>query len=69
MTVATAPPDVPFADPDVSIVRLHGEACYWCGAAHATLTPAGSVATQIPDCGVRVWFIVACPEHRARRPR
>ncbi|MEV7466088.1 hypothetical protein AB0O20_06185 [Streptomyces kronopolitis] len=69
MTVATAPPDVPFADPEVSIVRLHGEACYWCGAVHSALTPAGSVATPAGECGVRIWFIVACPQHRDRRPR
>ncbi|MFH8569577.1 DUF6415 family natural product biosynthesis protein [Streptomyces sp. NPDC017993] len=60
MTATTAPPP---ADPDLSIVRLHGEACYWCGAAHGALAPAGSVTTPV-EGGVCVWFIVACPQHR-----
>ncbi|GFE06823.1 hypothetical protein Scani_30910 [Streptomyces caniferus] len=64
MTATTAPP----ADPDVSIVRLHAEACYWCGTAHSPLTPAGSVTTPV-EGGVREWFIVACPQHKGRRPQ
>lgn len=64
MTATTAPP----ADPDVSIVRLHAEVCYWCAGAHKPLTPAGSVTTQV-EGGVRVWGIVVCPQHRNQRPR
>ncbi|MFJ9417834.1 hypothetical protein ACIRPT_27295 [Streptomyces sp. NPDC101227] len=65
MTQSTAPPP---ADPNVSIARLHGEACYWCGSAHSTLTPAGSVTTPVGG-GQRLWFIVACEWHSKRRPR
>ena len=53
----------PLADPDTSIVRLHGLACFYCGAVHTDLHPAGSVSTPIPG-GVRVWEIVACRKHR-----
>ncbi|GAA2309832.1 hypothetical protein GCM10010416_22950 [Streptomyces caniferus] len=52
----------------MSIVRLHAEACYWCGTAHSPLTPAGSVTTPV-EGGVREWFIVACPQHKGRRPQ
>lgn len=63
LTATTAPAAT---GPDVSIVRLHGEACYWCGTAHSPFTPAGTVTTPV-DGGIRVWFIVACPQHRHRR--
>lgn len=63
MTLPTAPP----APPDISIVRLHGEACWWCGAALGTLHPAGSVTTAFTEGGCREWFIVACDTHRDRR--
>ncbi|MGW1840239.1 hypothetical protein [Streptomyces sp. NPDC002067] len=65
MSTMKAPPS---AHPDVSIARLHGEACFWCGAAHTPLTPAGSVSTPVRE-GLRIWYIVACPEHADRRPR
>lgn len=48
----------------VSIARLHGEACYTCGAVHAQLVPAGTVTTPV-DGGLREWPIVACPQHAA----
>lgn len=54
--------DAPATPGAVSIVRLHGEACYTCGAVHAKLGPAGTVTT-IVDGGEREWPIVACPEH------
>ncbi len=60
----TAPP----VDPDTSIVRLHGEACFYCGAVHTDLYPAGSVSTPVPG-GVRVWQIVACGKHRPEAAR
>lgn len=41
----------------VSIVRLHGEACFHCGAVSKTLREAGLVKV----CGSsRVWRIVTC---------
>ncbi|MFI7101069.1 hypothetical protein ACIBK8_17055 [Streptomyces sp. NPDC050161] len=65
MSTTKAPPPV---HPDVSIVRLHGEACFWCGAAHTTLIPAGSVSAPAGG-SLRIWYIVACPAHADRRPR
>lgn len=58
--------EIPKADPATSIARLHGEACYWCGAALVQLHPAGSVRTETQG-GWRVWSIVACDAHRSRR--
>ncbi|MFJ4990085.1 hypothetical protein ACIP9H_40595 [Streptomyces sp. NPDC088732] len=58
--VATVPP----APPDISIARLHGEACYTCGAALCPLTPAGAVRVRI-EGGWRVWPVVACSAHVA----
>lgn len=63
---ASAPPAHP-APPDVSIVRLHGEACWWCGAALGDLHAAGTVTTPLQEGGVRQWFIVACDAHQDRR--
>ncbi|GHH50639.1 hypothetical protein [Streptomyces candidus] len=45
-----------------SPARLHGEACYWCGAVFGTLHPAGSVTTR-GDGWTREWPIVACGDH------
>jgi hypothetical protein len=59
----TAPAAVVPEDP-VSIVRLHGEACYFCGAVSLPLYPAGSVTTRLEDGGERQWFVVACARHR-----
>ena len=56
----------PSAPPDVSIVRLHGESCWHCGAVNAALAPIGEVSTTV-DGGRRVWTVVACADHRARR--
>jgi hypothetical protein len=41
----------------VSIARLHGEACFDCGAVNKTLRAAGSVVVRD---GGRVWQIVTC---------
>lgn len=64
--MAEALAEVPTGDPAISIVRLHGEACYWCGAALGDLYPAGSVRTGTVG-GWRVWEIVACAADRHRR--
>lgn len=50
----------------VSIARLHGEACFHCGAVSSTLTPAGDIIHIGSD---QVWPIVSCgckpvPEQR-----
>lgn len=44
-------------DGPVSIVRLHGEACFDCGAVDKTLRAAGHVVVR---GGTRVWQIVTC---------
>lgn len=44
---------------DVSIARLHGEACWDCGAVTPPLHPAGTVTT---DAGT-VWEIRKCGPH------
>lgn len=60
--------EVPPADPRTSIVRLHGEACFYCGAVHTELYPAGAVRTSVPG-GIRIWPIVACSKHRPKGAR
>ncbi|MDT0377561.1 hypothetical protein RM572_02070 [Streptomyces sp. DSM 42041] len=59
----TAPPPAELCNEHVSIVRLHGEACFYCGAALGRLRPAGSNTTPVPG-GTREWLLVACDEHR-----
>ncbi|EST24407.1 hypothetical protein [Streptomyces roseochromogenus] len=44
-------------DGRVSIVRLHGEACFDCGAVNKTLREAGHVVVR---GSTRVWQIVTC---------
>ena len=44
-------------DGGVSIVRLHGEACYDCGAVAKNLRTAGAVVLR---GSTRVWQIVTC---------
>ncbi|MFJ8538204.1 hypothetical protein [Streptomyces sp. NPDC093591] len=44
-------------DGPVSIARLHGRACWGCGAVAKDLTPAGTVT--VGDDG-REWTIVSC---------
>lgn len=44
-------------DGRVSIVRLHGEACFDCGAVSKTLRAAGHVTVR---GGIRTWQIVTC---------
>ncbi|MFE6225499.1 hypothetical protein [Streptomyces sp. NPDC057854] len=44
-------------DGQVSIARLHGRACWHCGAVTTTLAPAGTVVLAgSPD----LWDIVSC---------
>ncbi|MFG2138068.1 DUF6415 family natural product biosynthesis protein [Streptomyces sp. NPDC048650] len=38
----------------MSLVRLQGEAGSWCGAAHSSLSPAGSVTAPAEGRGVRL---------------
>ncbi|MHA4818300.1 hypothetical protein ACXZ65_28540 [Streptomyces aculeolatus] len=46
---------------DVSIVRLHGEACFYCGSVRRPLRPAGSVTVPKPDGGgTKAWPVVTC---------
>lgn len=44
-------------DGPVSIARLHGRACWDCGAVAKDLKPAGSVQVAGSD---RVWGVVSC---------
>lgn len=44
-------------DGSVSIVRLHGEACFDCGAVGKDLRAAGAVVLR---GSTRVWQIVTC---------
>ncbi|WP_371660747.1 hypothetical protein [Streptomyces sp. NBC_00280] len=44
-------------DERVSLVRLHGEACFHCGAVNKTLRTAGHVVVR---GSTRVWQIVTC---------
>lgn len=44
-------------DGPVSIVRLHGEACFHCGAVRKALCAAGHVVVR---GSTRVWRIVTC---------
>lgn len=44
----------------VSIARLHGRACWYCGAVSRTLVPAGRAQRGAG----RVWNIVSCGCHR-----
>lgn len=44
----------------VSIARLHGRACWYCGAVARGLSAAGSVQLA-PDA--RVWTVVSCGCH------
>lgn len=50
----------------VSIARLHGEACWDCGAVSTTLTPAGTIVHIGSD---QVWPIVSCGCQSAPIPR
>ncbi|AUH40475.1 hypothetical protein [Streptomyces sp. CMB-StM0423] len=45
---------------DVSIVRLHGEACFHCGSVRRPLRPAGSVTVPTPGGGTKAWRVVTC---------
>ncbi|MFJ8049783.1 hypothetical protein [Streptomyces luteogriseus] len=45
----------------VSIARLHGRACWYCGAVSRTLRPAGRAQRGAG----RMWNIVSCGCHKA----
>ena len=61
-----SPSDAPLVGADVSIARLHGEACIDCGAVNTKLYPAGEVSTVV-EGGRQVWQVVACVDHRGQR--
>lgn len=63
MDATPSPPGAVPVSADVSIARLHGEACWHCGAVHTRLQPVGEVATTVPG-GLRIWTVVGCPAHR-----
>jgi hypothetical protein len=45
---------------DISIVRLHGEACFSCGTVRRPLRAAGSVTVPKPSGGTVSWVVVTC---------
>lgn len=45
----------------VSIARLHGRACWYCGAVSRALCPAGRARREAG----RLWNIVSCGCHKA----
>lgn len=47
----------------VSIARLHGRACWYCGAVARGLATIGRVQQT---AGARVWTVVSCGCHRRR---
>jgi hypothetical protein len=51
------PPEPEVIEGPVSIVRLHGEACLFCGAVDKTLRATGHVVVR---GSARVWQIVTC---------
>lgn len=67
MHTALAPPD-PLPVAEVSIARLHGIACWHCGAVNASLAPLGTVTTRGAD-GVRTWPVVGCTSHTTANGR
>ena len=56
MSTAPLPPPV-VVDPSVSIARLHGEACWFCGAVAKVLRAAGTVVIRGTS---HVWPIATC---------
>lgn len=59
----SAPTPAPAAVVDQpSFARLHGEACWHCGAVTRPLTPAGQVTI---DDG-HAWTVMACTAHQGR---
>jgi len=51
------PPAPTVIDGRVSIVRLHGEACFECGAVNRALRAAGHVLVR---SSTRVWEVFTC---------
>lgn len=65
MAHTLAPPGTPVVTRSVSAARLHGEACWHCGAVLAGLTVVGMVAVpRVSGDESRVWPVVACAPHR-----
>ncbi|MFG3136163.1 hypothetical protein ACGFZA_08055 [Streptomyces sp. NPDC048211] len=52
------------ANDQPNFARLHGEACWFCGAVNGPLTPAGEVTL---DGDAQVWQVAACQAHQGRR--
>lgn len=55
---------------EISIARLHGEACIGCGATRTDerpLKPAGEIAVVGPDETPKAWTVVTCPDCILRR--
>lgn len=50
----------------VSIARLHGQACWHCGAVTPKLTSAGTVVQRGSN---QEWTIVSCGSHNVPQPR
>lgn len=62
------PPRTPAADEEqLSIARLHGEACRYCGSTKPPLRPAGHVYTTDREGGRLGWALVACASHSGGR--
>lgn len=60
----SVPPPVPIDGADQpSFARLHGQACWHCGAVTKSLQPAGEVTL---DDDSKVWAVVTCGAHPGR---
>lgn len=65
MVHTLAPPGAPLVEREVSAARLHGEACWHCGAVLAGLAVVGMVAVPLSSGSEsRVWPVASCPPHR-----
>ncbi|SDO49686.1 hypothetical protein [Actinacidiphila guanduensis] len=49
---------------DISISRLHGEACWHCGAVSGSLSFIGQVSTAAGAGTLRLRPVVGCPTHQ-----
>lgn len=60
----SAAPSSPTEASEPNFARLHGEACWFCGAVNGPLTPAGEVTL---NGDAQVWQVAACQTHQGRR--
>lgn len=67
MVCMTQTPPPSMAPEDISPVRLHGHACYHCGAVDTPLDPDGEVRTRAGEGVARVWPIVTCRPCKAQQ--